>query len=136
MSLEGLSLSQETVMQWTMTHEAHLGLLIVRTAGTADEASTLEMIQALRAAMSQNQVTRCLIDHRAIAEVRGDTLAAYERPEAVRERHHPPRDLKIVEVVRPEHEEHFRFLETVFHNRGIDFTVLHDYDAALQILTK
>ncbi|MBL8055321.1 MAG: hypothetical protein JNK29_01420 [Anaerolineales bacterium] len=123
-------------MQWTFAHEAELGLLIVRTAGIADEASTLEMIQALREAMQRHQVTRCLIDHRAISAVQGGTLAVYGRPAQVRQQHRPPRGLKLVEVVRPEHEEHFRFLETVFHNRGIDFTVLHDYDAALQILTQ
>ncbi|MBP7693262.1 MAG: hypothetical protein KA764_15165 [Anaerolineales bacterium] len=117
-------------MEWTVSFQAEPRILIVQTAGIADAASTLAMVKDLVHGLQEHHVPRCLIDHRALSGVSGGTFELYDRPAQVREMG-DARRVKIAEVIRPEHAPHFKFLETVFRNRGLNFMVFHDYAAAL-----
>lgn len=125
-------------MEWTVDYQAEHRILFVKTEGVADRQSILGMIQTIKERMEAHQVGRCLIDHRAITAVQGGTGEIYNHVEEIIKKSRRSFQLayaiKIVEVIRPEHEDHFRFLETVFRNRGFEFTVVHDYDAALRLL--
>ncbi len=120
-------------MEWTVAFQAEPRILIVQTAGIADAASTLAMVKNLILGAQEHQAHLCLIDHRALSGVSGGTFELYDRPAQVRELGEARR-VKIAEVIRPEHAPHFKFLETVFRNRGINFMVFHDYEAALRWL--
>ena len=120
-------------MEWTVAFQAGPRILIVQTTGIADTARTLAMVKDLVYEMQEHQAHLCLIDHRALSGVSGGTFELYDRPAQVRELD-DARRVKIAEVIRPEHAPHFKFLETVFRNRGINFMVFHDYEAALRWL--
>jgi hypothetical protein len=83
--------------------------------------------------MKRNRITRALIDHRGIQSVSGDVVDIYERPKILKLIGLILR-IRIAELIKPEHKEHFEFLETVMINRGFIFSVFHDKVEALKWL--
>lgn len=118
-------------MEWKITdHEDYIEII---TCGIADKKSSLEMAKAIMSTMKNSKATRALIDHRDLETVSGDVIDIYERP----------RIFKIIgviwgirvaEIIKPDHQEHFKFLETVCVNQGYRFSTFHEKDPALKWL--
>jgi hypothetical protein len=117
-------------MEWEMILHETDGYLEVVTGGSADRDGSLEMAKAISERMNKRRITRALIDHSHIAHVAGETVDIFDRPKilsligAVLK-------IKIAEVIKPEHREHFRFFETVCVNRGYRISVFEDRDSAI-----
>jgi hypothetical protein len=122
-------------MEWTISFLSDLQIVVIQTHGIADETTSLEMAKSIAKAMAQHQAMRCLVDHSAISSVSGSVVKTYYRPDELREVGIPSK-VKIAEVVSPIHKEHFGFLENVCRNRGFDFLVFNDQEAAIKWLTK
>jgi len=122
-------------MEWTYSFLSNEQIVVIQTQGVADEASSLEMVKNIPALMQQYQVVRLLIDHSALSFVSGKIVDVYQRPQEIRGVGVPVK-IKIAEVVLPEHKKHFDFLETVCRNRGFDFRIFNQSEAALAWLTK
>jgi hypothetical protein len=122
-------------MEWTISFLPDQQLVVIQTQGVADETSSLEMARSIAKTMAQCQATRCLIDHSAISLVSGSTVGIYDRPQSLLEIGVPAK-IKVAEVVLPDHQAHFSFLETVCRNRGFHFQIFDDRPSALQWLTQ
>ena len=122
-------------MEWKVSYLPEQQIAIIQTYGIADEASSLEMAKSISKTMMQYNATRCLIDHSAIISVSGDSVEIYYRPQELSQTGISSK-VKIAEVVRPAHKEHFGFLESVCRNRGFSFHVFDDRESAIQWLTK
>jgi hypothetical protein len=122
-------------MEWDIVVHKDGGYVEIRTRGVADREASLGMATALSAAMRENRVTRALIDHRALDGVTGGVSDVYERPRILRLVGAILR-IRLAEVVRPEHLEHFAFFETVCRNQGFELRVFHDCEAGLNWLLK
>jgi hypothetical protein len=122
-------------MEWTMSFLPDQQTVVIQTQGVADETDSLEMARSIAKTMGQYQAMRCLIDHSAISSVSGTTVGIYDRPQSLREIGIPAK-IKIAEVVLPDHQEHFSFLETVCRNRGFSFRIFDDRQSAIQWLMK
>ena len=105
----------------------------VITSGIADKDGSLNMAKAIANTMRTNRITKALIDHHNLESVTGDTLDIYNRPKlfgiigAILR-------IKIAEIIKPEHIEHFRFFETVCRNKGYQIYVFQDREKALSWL--
>jgi|WetSurMetagenome_2_1015567.scaffolds.fasta_scaffold191995_1 hypothetical protein len=122
-------------MEWTASFLSDQQIVVIQTHGVADEKSSLQMAKSIQTTMMQYKTKRCLIDHTAIDSFSGSSVDIYYRPQGLSGTG-VPSDVKIAEVVRPAHREHFRFLETVCRNRGLDFRIFDDRESAIQWLTK
>ena len=120
-------------MEWKSSFLSDQQIVVIQTYGIADDAGSLEMAKNISRVMMQYKAARCLIDHSAIISVSGSSVEIYYRPQGLTETGIPS-EVKIAEVVRPVHKEHFGFLETVFRNRGFDFRVFDDRESAIQWL--
>ena len=120
-------------MEWTITlHEEKLYAAVV-TKGIADKDGSLAMVQAIAAAVSESKIKRALIDHRNISKVSGGAADVYNRPKEFEKMGVFP-NIKVAEIVKPEHKKFFDFLETVCVNRGYTFSIFGDEKAALEWL--
>jgi len=105
----------------------------VITSGIADKDGSLNMAKAIANTMRTNRITKALIDHHNLVSVTGDTIDIYNRPKlfgiigAILR-------IKIAEIIKPEHIEHFKFFETVCRNKGYQIYVFHDREKALSWL--
>ena len=105
----------------------------VITSGIADKDSSLNMAKAITYTMKTNRITKALIDHRNLVSVTGNTIDIYNRPKlfgiigAILR-------IKIAEIIKPEHIEHFKFFETVCVNQGYQISVFQDREKALSWL--
>ena len=122
-------------MEWKVSFLPDQQIVIIKTYGVADEASSLEMAKSISKTMMQYKATKCIIDHSAIISVSGDSVEIYYRPQELSETGISS-GVKIAEVVRPAHKEHFGFLEAVCRSRGFSFRVFEDQESAIQWLTK
>jgi len=122
-------------MEWSTTFLPDDKIVLIETSGIADEASSVEMAKIIFKSMARHLSLRCLIDHSAISSVSGSAVEIYDRPKRL-VKLGLPFEIRIAEVVLPEHREHFRFLETVFRNRGFAFYIFDDRESARQWLIK
>ncbi len=118
-------------MEWEIKIHYDLRYLELITRGTADNDSALRMSRIIADVMRKNALTKALIDHRAIEKFAGNEAELFNRAKVIRMTG-LSREMKIAEVVRSEHQEPFKFLETVFMNYGFKFSVFSDRDAALK----
>ena len=121
-------------MEWEISLNQKDGYLDVVTSGLADKDGSLAMVRAIFGAMQADRITKILIDHRNIKNVIGNTCDIYTRPETFRQIG-VPQQIKIAEIIRPEHAEHFQFFETVCRNRGFQLSIFQKKDAAVSWLT-
>jgi hypothetical protein len=117
-------------MQWDIILHEEDGYVEIVTRGIADRDASLGMAKAIMETMRSNRMTRALIDHRAVESVVSTPVDIYSRPKIFRLIGTLLR-IKIAEVINPEHEEHFKFLETVCINQGYRFSVFYEKDKAL-----
>ncbi|HEX2994360.1 MAG TPA: hypothetical protein VHP14_06035 [Anaerolineales bacterium] len=118
-------------MEWEIT--VHKNYIEIVTRGAADEKSSLKMAQAITDAMRSNRMNKALVDHRSLEAVTGHIIDIYERPRVFKIIG-VLLGIKIAEVIKPEHQQHFMFLETVCINQGFQFSIFHEKDPALKWL--
>jgi hypothetical protein len=117
-------------MQWNILIHDEDGYVEIITSGLADRDGSLNMANAIAHTMRTHRITKVLIDHRNIEDVVGDTIDIYNRPKIFRQIG-VIFGIKIAEIVKPEHWEHFRFFETVCRNQGYRLSVFQEKDKAL-----
>jgi hypothetical protein len=122
-------------MEWKNSFLPDEQIVVIKTFGAADEASSLEMAKSISQTMMQSKATRCLIDHSALISVSGTSVDIYYRPQGISNTGIPS-GVKIAELVKPAHKSHFGFLEYVCRNNGFDFRVFESREPAIQWLTK
>jgi hypothetical protein len=122
-------------MECTISFLKDQRIVVIETSGVADGPGSFEMAKSISKAMATHMATRCLIDHTAITSISGSMSDVYYRPQRVF-KFSIPFKIKIAEVVLPAHKQHFDFLETVFRNRGFDFSVFDDRESAIQWLMR
>ena len=106
-------------MNWTISFDEEKRIATIETSGIADQESSLQMVKAVVPIFSQKQVTRILIDHYRPKEMQEIGVV---------------RPIKIAEVIKPEHEEHFNFMKLVFLNRGFTTSIFYDRPSAMEWL--
>ncbi len=117
-------------MEWEIKIIEGNRYLEVTTAGVADKDRSLQMAKAIKDTMRQNRITRALIDHRGLSGVSGEIVDIYNRPKLLRFIGLILR-IRIAEVVKAEHTDHFKFFETVCFNQGIQLSVFRKKEEAL-----
>ena len=122
-------------MEWKNTFLSDEQVVVIKTYGIADEASSLEMAQSISKTMMQYNATRCLIDHSALTAVSGSSEGIYYRPQGISNTGISSK-VKIAEVVNPAHKEHFGFLEYVCRTNGFDFRIFESREPAMKWLTQ
>jgi hypothetical protein len=117
-------------MEWEIVIHGQDGYVEVVTGGIADQDGSLAMAKTISQTMRTNRITRALIDHRNLERVVGHTADIYNRSKIFRLigviLH-----IRIAEIIKPEHLEHFRFFETVCRNQGYQLSIFQDKDLAL-----
>jgi len=122
-------------MEWKISYLADEQVVVIKTYGIADEASSLEMAQSISKTMMQYTATRCLIDHSALASVSGSSVDIYYRPQGL-SKTGISSEVKIAELVNPVFKEHFGFLEYACRNNGFKFRVFESREPAIKWLTQ
>jgi hypothetical protein len=117
-------------MDWSIVIHDEGRYAEVITSGLADKDGSLDMARAISQTMRTHRITKVLIDHRNVDRVTGNTFEIYDRPKIFPLLGVILR-IKIAEIIRPEHLEHFKFLETVCRNRGYKVAVFQNKDKAL-----
>lgn len=122
-------------MEWTITIREKEQYVEIITKGVEDGKGSLDMAKAIAITMSKNQIKRVLIDQRNVDSVSGGTIDIYQRPKQLKATG-VINELKIAEIVNPEHNEFFNFLETVCINSGLEFATFNDKKSALEWIFK
>ncbi len=107
----------------------------VVTKGVADNDSSLSMAKTIKETMQQHRITRALIDHRNIESVSGKIIEIYDRPKLFRIIG-VVLNIKIAEIIKPDHVKHFSFFETVCINQGFKISIFQEKLPALEWLLK
>ena len=107
----------------------------VVTKGVADNDSSLSMAKTIKEKMQQHRITRALIDHRNIESVSGKIIEIYDRPKLFRIIG-VVLNIKIAEIIKPDHVKHFSFFETVCINQGFKISIFQEKLPALEWLLK
>lgn len=118
-------------MEWAITiHEDHIE---ISTSGIADRDSSIAMAKALTHEMRERRIKKAVIDHSCLDSVTGNVVDIYERPNILKFIG-AILGIRIAEIVKPEHREHFRFLETVCVNQGFELRIFGERDEAVRWL--
>jgi hypothetical protein len=125
--------AEEQKMEWNITIEEEKQFAEIITRGIADEAGSRAMARDIAETMGRNQIRKLIIDQRNISAVTGDLGKVFARPKEL-QKMGIEEEIKVAEVVKPEHETFFKFLEIVFVNRGCQFSVFHDKKSAMEWL--
>ena len=121
-------------MEWDIVINDEPKYIEVITRGIGDKDSSLNMTKAFIDEMKARKIKKILIDHRNLEKVVGSTLDIYERPQLISDSIGPEWGIKIALIVKPEHWEHFKFLETVFVNRGFLASLFQNKEGAISWL--
>ncbi len=122
-------------MEWKNSFLTDEQIVVIKTFGDADGASSLEMAKSISQTMMQYNTKRCLIDHSALISVSGSSVDIYYRPQGLGNTGISS-EIKIAELVNPAHKSHFGFLEYVCRNNGFDFRVFDSREPAMEWLKK
>ena len=120
-------------MEWTITINEEPQYLEVITGGIADKTGSLSMVKEIIATMGDSKLKKLLINHENICSVSGDMVDVYSRPKEFQEMG-VAHEVRVAEVVKPEHKSFFQFLELVCVNRGFEFSIFDDKESALDWL--
>lgn len=120
-------------MEWTITLNEKSQYAEIVTTGIADRDGSREMAKQIAMVSSKAKIKKILIDHRNIRAVSGGILEIYHRPRELKAIG-AARGIHVAEVVKEEHKEFFRFLETVCVNSGYIFSTFQDKQLALEWL--
>ena len=121
------------MMEWDVKIHHDFNYAEIVTKGIADKDSTLRMAENIAETMRNNRLTKVLIDHSNIEDVSGTVVDVYDRPKLFRVIG-VILGIKIAEIVNPDHEKHFSFLETVCANRGYRLSIFYNRKMALDWL--
>jgi hypothetical protein len=122
-------------MEWEIKIHNDEKYLEIITSGIADKDGSMKMAKTIADMMKSLRFTRVLVDHENLTEISGKILDVYQRPSLFKIIG-VILGVKIAEIIKPEHLEHFKFLETVCLNRGYKFSVFHDKTKAIEWLLK
>lgn len=122
-------------MEWSIILHEDKDYAEVVTNGVADKDGSLAMVKAISTALSGTKIKRILVDHRNISKASGGIVDVYDRPIKFKEMG-VSQNIKVAEVVKPEHRKFFDFFETVCVNRGYDFSIFEEEKGALEWLLK
>ena len=117
-------------MDWKIDINENNKYIEVITSGIANNEESLNMAKEISHTMKTNRITKALIDHSNLVSVTGATIDIYNRPKIFKIIGLILR-VKIAEVIKPEHIDHFKFFETVCRNRGYQLSIFQDRDKAL-----
>jgi hypothetical protein len=120
-------------MEWELIVHKEEKYIEIITQGVADYDGSINMAKSVTETMRNNRITKGLIDHRNITGLSGKTIEIYYRPKALR-LIGLILGIKIAEVIKPEHIEHFRFFETVCRNQGFTMSIFQEKSEALKWL--
>lgn len=120
-------------MEWEIILHENKRYIEVITKGHADRDGSLEMAKVITENMRKHKYKKALIDHRKITSVSGRAAEIYYRPRIFKIIG-VILGIKIAEIVKKEHVEHFRFLETVCNNHGFKFSIFHEREEAMEWL--
>jgi hypothetical protein len=118
-------------MEWKFV--VYKNYIEISTNGIADKDSSIAMAKAITEQMRKNKIKRAIIDHGKLDSVTGSVFDVYERPKILRIIG-AILGIKIAEIIKPEHREHFKFLETVCLNQGFQLQVFGDKEQAIKWL--
>ncbi len=122
-------------MEWELIVHKEGKYIEIVTQGVADYGSSLNMAKFITETMRKNRITKVLIDHRKITGISGNTIEIYNRPKTLR-LIGLILGVKIAEIIKPEHIEHFRFFETVCKNQGFTMSIFQEKIEALNWLLR
>ena len=122
-------------MDWEIRIDEAAKYIEIVTQGIADKHGSMEMAKKIAETMRHLRFTKAIIDHRNITTVSGTIMDVYERPKLFR-LIGMIFGIRIAAVIKPEHLEHFRFLETVSYNNGHTYSVFFDKQSALNWLLR
>ena len=120
-------------MKWNIGINEENQYIETVTSGDADKEGSLNMVKDILTTTSERKVKKILIDHSNIDSVSGEPLDIYNRPKEFEKMGVFP-GIKIAEVIKPEHEIFFHFLETVCRNRGYQIAIFLDHKSAIEWL--
>ncbi len=117
-------------MEWNIVEHNEDGYVEIVTQGVADGDGSMKMARALADAMRAHRINKAIIDHRNVDYIIGTSTAFNDRPKAFNEAGRTL-EIKIAEIIRPEHRGHFKYLETLFANLGHKVAVFEEKDQAV-----
>jgi len=120
-----------SIMEWKFINHQHY--IEISTNGIADKDSSIAMAKAITAEMRRYKIKRVVIDHGNLNSVTGSVIDIYDRPKILRIIG-AILGIRIAEIIKPEHREHFKFLETVCVNQGFEFQLFGERDQAIRWL--
>jgi len=120
-------------MEWKIEINDAKKYIEVITSGIAGKDDSFNMAKAISHTMRTHRIKKALIDHRNLISVTGDTIDIYKRPKFFSILGFILR-IKIAEIIKPEHFEHFKFFETVCVNQGYQISIFQDKEKALSWL--
>ena len=120
-------------MDWEIIINEKDRMIEVITSGQADRDSSLKMATAINKIMWKHRIKKVLIDHRNISEVSGDITDIYYRPRILRIIG-AIFTLRIAELIKIEHLEHFRFFETACKEQGFQISIFYEREIAINWL--
>jgi hypothetical protein len=120
-------------MDWNIIIHDDEAYVEVITSGIADKDGSLNMAKTLSHTMRTRRITKALIDHRNIGEVVSKPFDIYNRPKIFK-LIGVILKIKIAEIIRPEHTEHFKSFESVCLSRGYHIATFQDKDKAVKWL--
>jgi hypothetical protein len=122
-------------MEWEIALQKNGEYLEVVTRGDSDKDGSLEMAVEILNRMRDGRIEKVLIDHRNLSSVRSEIGDIYRRPKEILQLG-APTSIRIAVIIKPEHNDHFRFLETVYLNQGFHFSLFYEREAAIDWLLK
>jgi hypothetical protein len=122
-------------MKFDVSFNAENQLAEIITYGIMDTTNSMEMAKAIFTALDQYKAYKILIDQRNIESVSGTISEIYSRPKEFKEIG-VIQQVKIAEIIKHEHEKHFKFLELVLVNRGFNISLFFEKETALEWLFK
>jgi hypothetical protein len=120
-------------MEWELIVHKEGKYVEIITQGVADYDGSLNMAKYILETMKNNRITKVIIDHRKITGISGKTIKIYNRPKTLR-LIGLILGVKIAEIIKSEHIEHFRFFETVCIHQGINMSIFQEKKEALKWL--
>jgi hypothetical protein len=120
-------------MRWEIVFHSAEKYLEVITEGMADKEGSLGMAKEITEKMREKKILKVLIDHSKLEGVTGEITDIYYRPKILK-LIGTMLNIKIAEIIRPEHYAHFRFFETVCINNGYKLSIFQDRKQAVEWL--
>lgn len=120
-------------MEWVITVHRMKRYVEIVTSGLADGEGTIAMAKECSELLPKKKIKKIFIDHSRITDIAGHIADVYNRPRELGQIG-VIHEIKIAELVKPEHMEFFKFFETVCLNRGFRFAMFTNRAAALEWL--